>query len=251
MKKGFTLVELSIVLVVVGLLIGGILVGQGMVETLKLHKLGQEMIAYRTFAVQFKEKFRRWPGDDHPACLSSKLNGKIGHHASTDYVSCASNESGQFWLDLVNYGYIKGDYAAVYYPGSYPGRNMLIDYFDDAETTLHSSTQNPGLIVLYSGYATGTTAPGPSYKLYGIDRNGIRTSSGWWGIGFTDVYENIIIDKKFDDNHPGTGEISTSAYNFLNCVDGNNTMRKEEITWDLTTRTDQENCIIHVWLPEY
>ena len=36
MKKGFTLVELSIVLVIIGLLIGGILVAQSMIHTAKI-----------------------------------------------------------------------------------------------------------------------------------------------------------------------------------------------------------------------
>jgi prepilin-type N-terminal cleavage/methylation domain-containing protein len=40
MQKGFTLVELSIVLVIVGLLTGGILVAQSMVSTAKVENLG-------------------------------------------------------------------------------------------------------------------------------------------------------------------------------------------------------------------
>ena len=63
MKKGFTLVELSIVLVIIGLLIGGVLVAQSLIDSAKIQStikiLGQSDIAISNF----KDRYRQLPGD--------------------------------------------------------------------------------------------------------------------------------------------------------------------------------------------
>lgn len=63
MKKGFTLVELSIVLVIIGLLIGGILVGQSLIESVKIQKSASQITQFRILIHQFKDRFRYYPGD--------------------------------------------------------------------------------------------------------------------------------------------------------------------------------------------
>lgn len=61
--KGFTLVELSIVLVIIGLLIGGILVSQSMINTTKIQKITRQLSQYDIAVVNFKTKFAQLPGD--------------------------------------------------------------------------------------------------------------------------------------------------------------------------------------------
>jgi hypothetical protein len=56
---------LSIVIVIVGLLIAGILAGQSLIESAKVNRVVKEFQQYEIGVAQFKEKFRYLPGD-HP-----------------------------------------------------------------------------------------------------------------------------------------------------------------------------------------
>ena len=64
MRRGFTLIELSIVLVIIGLLIGGILVAQSMIESAKLQKFVRQIQQYDAMISNFKSKFGCLPGDN-------------------------------------------------------------------------------------------------------------------------------------------------------------------------------------------
>lgn len=63
MRPGFTLVELSIVLVIIGLLIGGILVGEDLIQASKIRAQISQIESIRTGALTFKLKFGALPGD--------------------------------------------------------------------------------------------------------------------------------------------------------------------------------------------
>ncbi len=63
MKKGFTLVELSIVLVIIGLLIGGILVGQSLIDSAKFSSGLRALAQYESAFSQFNLRYKTWPGD--------------------------------------------------------------------------------------------------------------------------------------------------------------------------------------------
>lgn len=63
MKNGFTLVELSIVLVIIGLLIGGILVGQSLIESAKIQSAVRQIQQYDIAVRTFQSKYGSLPGD--------------------------------------------------------------------------------------------------------------------------------------------------------------------------------------------
>jgi len=62
-SNGFTLVELSIVLIIIGLLVGGILVGQSLIQSAKINRLVSDLRQCEIAVTQFYGKFKRYPGD--------------------------------------------------------------------------------------------------------------------------------------------------------------------------------------------
>ena len=62
-KKAFTLVELSIVLVIIGLIIGGVLVGRDLIVASEIRSQIAQIEKYQTAINTFKIKYRYLPGD--------------------------------------------------------------------------------------------------------------------------------------------------------------------------------------------
>ena len=70
MKKpqtGFTLVEIAIVLLIVGLLLGGVLKGQELIDSAKAKNLAQDLRSIPAMVHAYQDKFRALPGDDAAA----------------------------------------------------------------------------------------------------------------------------------------------------------------------------------------
>ena len=63
MKRGFTLVELAIVLVIIGLLVGGILVAQSMMQTARIQAQIKQFELYDIAIINFRQKYNQLPGD--------------------------------------------------------------------------------------------------------------------------------------------------------------------------------------------
>ena len=61
--RGFTLIELSVVLVILGLLVGGVLVGQSIIRSAAIRKVMTDAEDYSKAVVMFKDKFQALPGD--------------------------------------------------------------------------------------------------------------------------------------------------------------------------------------------
>jgi prepilin-type N-terminal cleavage/methylation domain-containing protein len=62
-QQGFTLVELSIVLVIIGLIVSGILVGQDMIRAAEIRSTVSQVEQFNTAVNTFRDKYRNLPGD--------------------------------------------------------------------------------------------------------------------------------------------------------------------------------------------
>ena len=68
MQSGFTLVEIAIVLVIIGLLLGGVLKGQELVNSAKVKNMVSDFRSISSFVYAYQDRFRALPGDDRAAC---------------------------------------------------------------------------------------------------------------------------------------------------------------------------------------
>ena len=74
-QSGFTLVEIAIVLVIIGLLLGGVLKGQELVNNAKVKNLANDFRSISTFVYAYQDRFRALPGDDNQA--AAHVNGGV------------------------------------------------------------------------------------------------------------------------------------------------------------------------------
>lgn len=63
-QSGFTLIEIAIVLVIIGLLLGGILKGQELINNARVKNLGSDFRNIPVFIYGYQDKFKSLPGDD-------------------------------------------------------------------------------------------------------------------------------------------------------------------------------------------
>lgn len=63
-QSGFTLIEIAIVLVIIGLLLGGVMKGQELINSAKVKNLATDFKNVPIFIYGYQDKYRALPGDD-------------------------------------------------------------------------------------------------------------------------------------------------------------------------------------------
>lgn len=63
-QAGFTLVEIAIVLVIIGLLLGGVLKGQSLIDSARVKNIIQQSTSLTSAVNAYQDRFRALPGDD-------------------------------------------------------------------------------------------------------------------------------------------------------------------------------------------
>ena len=76
-QTGFTLIELAIVLVIIGLLLGGVLRGQELINSAKVKNMARDFQNVQVYIYGYQDKFKALPGDD-PAVATHVTGGTPG-----------------------------------------------------------------------------------------------------------------------------------------------------------------------------
>ncbi len=214
MNKGFSLVELSIVLVILGLLTGGILAGQSLIRAAELRAVSSEHSRYITAAQTFRDKYFALPGDFNRAedfwdpmtnCDAASPSGSGTETCNGDGngdidLAGALSQTGEifgFWQHLANAGLIEGTYDGI--AGS--GGTNDAELGDNAP---RSKLTNAGWSV--RNVANGTVVfyeyDYENALIFGEDStNGDTTSAA------LTPEEAWNIDTKMDDGQPAYGRV--------------------------------------------
>ena len=109
-EQGFTLVEIAIVLVVIGLLLGGILKGQEMVVQARVKNVIADFHGLSAAHYAYQDRYRATPGDDPGATRWAGAPAGDGNGTvAGDYNSAVNNAESRLWWDhLRRSGFVAG-----------------------------------------------------------------------------------------------------------------------------------------------
>jgi prepilin-type N-terminal cleavage/methylation domain-containing protein len=226
MKSGFTLVELSIVLVIIGLIIGGIVVGRDLINAASILAQVSQIEKYNTAVNTFRGKYGYLPGDiPEPVATQNGFAARgsgpgegdgngllqgINAVSAPDGGFQGAGETAMFWSDLtyangMMVNLIQGDFSSpkpdLSPPTAVIGTN-LAQYIPAAKLG------GGNYIVVYSG--NGFMADTANFyslatptQINGADNNaGIMPATSQ-----VSVIQAYDIDKKIDDGLPQSGRV--------------------------------------------
>lgn len=209
----FTLLELSVVITVIALLVGGILMGRTFIRNSELSTMINEAKIYTMAFSRFQEQYNAIPGDFATATniWPSATNGD-----GNTLIRAGTNNSAEMFLAFQHL------YLAGYVEGSYSGAGTVAV----AGTTVPRSSVNGVAYIFDHPNATDGAVSGDSYYfdgMYGhIIYAGALSVSGSPlrpAGGFMTPEEAFSLDTKFDDGSPGLGSIVTPKQSALaNCA---------------------------------
>lgn len=220
--RAFSLVELSIVLVILGLLTGGILSGQSLIRAAELRSVVTEMQRYQAAIHTFTDKYFALPGDmrnatqfwgkNETACSSHDGSSKAdagtcnGNGDGLIQFSTAAgltSEAFQAWKQLSLAGLIEGNYTGL------AGPINASDY-DFGINSPVSKLSNAGWGLSYHNNSAGGNNYSFPYNyqnsmVIGADDNTfadypvLRTDEAW------------NVDTKLDDGKPAYGKVHSNT----------------------------------------
>ena len=240
-SKGFTLVELSIVILIISLLAGGVIVGQSLLRSSELRAAVSESARYKQVIKEFQDKYMALPGDfagatsifggsagTCPATYAAPItsgtcNGDGDGLITVNSSSTRVDEQFLAWQHLAKAQMIEGSFTGA--TGSaggardrIPGTNVPQSKLKAAGWGLISVT----LTDIAGGYtAVPYTAPDtpPNHVLWLGGRSASATADSVAHVLTTE--EAIDIDSKIDNGLPASGMVVSQSVSLAtsNCMD--------------------------------
>ncbi len=190
-QKGFTLVEIAIVLVIIGLLLGGILKGQELINSARVRNLADSTSGIQAAYFGFIDRYRRVPGDWDVTTAGQAIGGAIltgGNNNGRLDNSGSWVEPNALWEHLSKAGFINGSYSGG--GGAEP-------------TTANSAAPfnpfNSAIVMARTPDYLDTTSLALPVRLHLIVGRG------------TPVDIARELDTKLDDSNPETGTLRSAA----------------------------------------
>lgn len=204
-QSGFTLVEIAIVLVIIGLLLGGILKGQEMITSAKVRNLADQGNAVKAAFFAFQDRYRAIPGDYVAA--ATNIKGVAGG-GDGDGTIDLDIERGQLWAQLAASGFLSGSYSGA----------TTTAVWTCSTAICPANTFGGPLMMSFGSEASGTTA----------------SSNELWTGSLVPVQVMLELDRKVDDGIPATGVLRNGTINAGSCVAGG--------VYAVTAANPQTNC---------
>ena len=229
-QSGFTLVEIAIVLMIIGLLIGGILRGQELIQSARVRNIIDQKSAIQTAYIGFLDRYRMLPGDLTPAQAgivgNSAQAGAAGSPGSGDGLITIGTESTLLFQNLTASGFLSCGAcmtvvvaAGVAGPAPTVGNSPINVY--GAPLTISNSLSTNAIPITWFD-VTG-----------GIDRLTLYTGGS--------IPSQVLaeVDRKADDGLPGTGQLRTGNAAALTCTP-NLAVAAPNVAWANPSQADCE-----------
>ncbi len=123
-ERGFTLVEIAIVLVIIGLLIGGILKGREMIKNAKIKRIVKTADELRSTIMSFYDRYGVYPGDEN----KRDIPPGDSHNGNGDGKINTTDESKYMFEDLQKAGFISGNFDGTNFMQHVFGGDVYVQY---------------------------------------------------------------------------------------------------------------------------
>lgn len=207
---GFTLLEMTIVMIIIALVTGVVFTGVSMLRSAKMNNAVSDLQRYSQAVVAFADKYQSFPGD---MPIAERYWGSDAGCPNTPYTiirhvaTCNGDGDGfidgpeefRAWQQLSNAGFINGLYTGVAGPA---GGDDHVARVNAPASLLDGG----GFDITYVGRMTGDANYFDGYYPIKIGL-GMKSANSRFDAPLLTPAEAFAIDNKIDDGRPGTGSL--------------------------------------------
>lgn len=226
-EKGFTLIELSIVLVIVSLIVGGILVGQDLIKAAEIRATLAQVEKFNTSVNTFRSKYGGMPGDIISSSAAAfgifsetTLAGTAGHQDGNGLIEGGSSaamvgigETLSFWRQLSDSNLLEAALGTA-------GNSSIVTTTGQATANVTNIGQSlPAARTSPTVYYLVYASSGLNYfQLVPIMQITAATGAVTFGTAGLTPIQAYNMDAKIDDGMPGSGTVIARGIAAINAA---------------------------------